>query len=580
MAKSAYGTKAYQDARQRLLGEPCAHGCGRMGTEADHQPPLSLHQHVEGSGCCLLVPSCWWCARRQAGEISRALILGQAVRVEVDVVEPDGFGPRDGIWDRAPWLKGLRRVPRDATWPRLMTAPHPRAVGTHGPQFVKWAEAWTGKKLRWFQKVVAYRMLEYDAGRHLVWEQIIVSMARQVGKSYLLRLLALWRMHHSHLFGGEPQLVLHTASSLSIAREVIAPAQRWAQAQGGLYKCRFTNGELEIYRNEDGARWIVRANRSLVGYSAALAICDEAFDVTEDVVTEGLEPTTAAIDDSQLLLVSTAHSHPKDLIPNRRLAAFATLEDPSTDLLIEWSAPRNMDIWDPQGWRMASPYWSERRERLIERKLRDADAKGEGLEAVAAQWFCWWPPKATPALKGEPLVQADRWRLAQCLEGTHGPLTVAVEDNVGHGAAVAFVGTLDDGRWVVGGELCENRAAAYQLAAQAVQDREESQIVVGASLSGDPALDELAVPVHKAGKGETPSALATLRDMLATGQAVQDGSPDLERQALAVRVTPALNVVWGERSDLIRAAAWGLQRAVRDPIPQPAIHYVPSRTRW
>ena len=58
----------------------------------------------------------------------------------------------------------------------------------------------------------------------------------------------------------------------------------------------------------DGARWIVRANRSLVGYSAALAICDEAFDVDEVVVTEGLEPTTAAIEDSQLLLVSTAHS--------------------------------------------------------------------------------------------------------------------------------------------------------------------------------------------------------------------------------------------------------------------------------
>ena len=70
-------------------------------------------------------------------------------------------------------------------------------------------------------------------------------------------------------------------------------------------------------------------------------------------MTEGLEPTTAAIDDSQLLLVSTAHSHPKDLIPNRRLSAFATLEEPVTDLFIEWSAPRNMDIWDAPGggWR-------------------------------------------------------------------------------------------------------------------------------------------------------------------------------------------------------------------------------------
>ena len=312
----AYGTKAYQDARRELIGQPCAHNCGRVGTEADHQPPLSLHSHVEGSGCCVLVPSCHRCARDQAGAISRALALGKAARVEVEVVEPDGFGVKDPIWDQAPWLKALRRVPRDATWPRLMTAPHPRAVGTHGPQFVKWAQAWTGKRLRWFQVLIAYRMLEHDKAGHLVWEQIIVSMARQVGKSYLLRLLALWRMHHSHLFGGEPQLVLHTASSLSIAREVIAPVQRWAQTQPG-YKCRFTNGELEICRLADGARWIVRASRSLVGYSAALAICDEAFDVAEVVVTEGLEPTTAAIDDSQLLLVSTAHSHPKDLIPNR-----------------------------------------------------------------------------------------------------------------------------------------------------------------------------------------------------------------------------------------------------------------------
>jgi hypothetical protein len=512
----------------------------------------------------------------QGGAISRALALGASRRIEVEVVEPDGFGPRDEIWDQAPWLRGLRRIPKDATWPRLMTAPHPRAVGSHGAQFVKWGEAWTGKKLRWFQKLIAYRMLEYDRDGHLVWEQIIVSMARQVGKSYLLRLLALWRMHHGHLFGGEPQLVLHTASSLSIAREVIAPAQRWAQLQDGEYKVRFTNGELEIYRNADGARWIVRANRSLVGYSAALAICDEAFDVDEVVVTEGLEPTTAAIEDSQLLLVSTAHSHPKDLIPNRRMAALATLGEPASDLIIEWSSPRSMDIWDRKAWRQASPYWTDRRERLIERKLRDAEAKGEGLEAVAAQWFCWWPPKATPALKGEPLIVADRWFAAQCLDDTIGALVVGVEDNAGQGAAVAFCGQIPDGRFVVGGEVCENRAAAYLLASQAVEARDGSQLVVGASLSGDPALGELGAPVHRAGRGETPSALATLRDLLGTGQLVQDGSPDLERQALSVRVTVgnggALSLVTGARSDLLRATAWALQRADRDPVIAPQIH--------
>ena len=38
-----------------------------------------------------------------------------------------------------------------------------------------------------------------------------------------------------------------------------------------------------------------------------------------------------------------------------------------------------MDIWDRKAWRMASPHWTDRRERLIERKLQDAEAKGDGL---------------------------------------------------------------------------------------------------------------------------------------------------------------------------------------------------------
>ena len=130
------------------------------------------------------------------------------------------------------------------------------------------------------------------------------------------------------------------------------------------------------------------------------------------------------------------------------------------------------------------------------------------MEAVAAQWFCWWPPKATPALKGEPLIQADAWFKAECLEDTVGPLVVGVEDNVGQGAAVAFCGQTPDGRWVVGGELCDsNGPPPTSWPVKPSQARDGSQLVVGASLSGDPALDELGVTVHRAGRGETPSAL-------------------------------------------------------------------------
>jgi len=114
------------------------------------------------------------------------------------------------------------------------------------------------------------------------------------------------------------------------------------------------------------------------------------------------------------------------------------------------------------------------------------------------------------------------------------------------------------------------------LAAGACAVRDGSQIVVGASLSGDPVLDDLGGPVSKAGRAETPSALATLRDMLATGQAAHDESPALESQALSARVTVggsgAMTLVGGTRTDLLRACAWALQRAVRDPVVTPLIH--------
>ena len=118
--------------------------------------------------------------------------------------------------------------------------------------------------MRWFQKLIAYRMLEHDRLGQLVWEQIIVSMARQVGKSYLLRLLALWRMHSRGI------------CSAGIRSWCCTPRQHVAGGAGGdrpgaavgagagrpVYKVRFANGELEIRQVLDGSRWIVRANRS------------------------------------------------------------------------------------------------------------------------------------------------------------------------------------------------------------------------------------------------------------------------------------------------------------------------------
>src|SRR5262245_27379063 len=113
MAKPGYGY-SYQKARALLLasGPLCAYDCGRPATEADHQPPLSRHLDVEGSGCCTLIPSCYFCRQLQAGVLGP----GVPIRIEPDP-EPVGFEVDDRVWD-VPWLDEFRDVPDEGWWPR------------------------------------------------------------------------------------------------------------------------------------------------------------------------------------------------------------------------------------------------------------------------------------------------------------------------------------------------------------------------------------------------------------------------------------------------------------------------------
>jgi len=60
----------YQQERAALLapGPPCALllVCdGSRADSADHDPPLGLHDHVPGSGCCRLRPACLPCQHEQ-----------------------------------------------------------------------------------------------------------------------------------------------------------------------------------------------------------------------------------------------------------------------------------------------------------------------------------------------------------------------------------------------------------------------------------------------------------------------------------------------------------------------------------
>jgi hypothetical protein len=562
--EGTYNQRAYRRARAALLEQrpPCAY-CGAEATEADHQPPLSLHDHAPGSDCCVLVPSCGRCGRSQGASLRNS---GAAPRARpVEVAEP---APIELERFEVPWLEDLLDVPPEATWPRLMTIPHPRAVGSHGTLVEAWSLERRGRPLRWWQRLYARRLLEHDDAGALCWDVALLTVARQVGKTYALGDLCGWRLHAgAELLGGE-QLVLSTGKDVAVVREMQRPHRLAAKRDRETYHVREVNGQEEIELLADGSRWMVRAKEGVYGITATMATVDEAWKVLASVVDDGIEPTTVEAEDAQIVLVSTAHRRATALMVGRRARALENLDSGDGPLLLEWSAPPDAELDDRDAWRLASPHWTPKRERLIAQRLEGALAgesddvdEPDPLTSFRTQWLNQWPPKRLKVTKGEPLVELEAWlELRGELVDDPDRIFLAVEDHAGLGAAISAVVVQPDGRLGLDGWTVPTWADALADLRRLIAGHELVTLVAGASL-----LVRLprGMRAHAATSAFSRSTLPLVRELVAAGAIVHD-SVELEEQIDTVRVTEAiggLSVVAGIRSDLLRSASWALAHA-------------------
>ena len=133
---TALGLGSPHQKRRQLLAPIVAEGrtlCARCHEPIRPGEPWDLG-HVDGSNrqAGYTGPEHRRCNRATAGRKSW-LLPPPEPEPERDGLEPSMIAR----WD-VPWLKGLRRVPKDATWPRLMTVPHPRAVRVAGCGVHSW----------------------------------------------------------------------------------------------------------------------------------------------------------------------------------------------------------------------------------------------------------------------------------------------------------------------------------------------------------------------------------------------------------------------------------------------------------
>ena len=487
--------------------------------------------------------------------------------------ERPGLEADDECWN-VPWLKGLRKIPKDATWPRYMTVPHPRAVGSLGPAFIRWAKAREGIPLRWWQKLAATRLLEVDSEGRLVWEGLVLSTARQVGKSWFLRELILWRIHQGERFG-EPQDIVHTGKDLRICNEIQSRARAWARQRPGEYKVREVNGQEQIEHLADGSRWMLRAKEAAYGLSVSVAAVDEAWKVRQETLSESIIPTMVEREQPQLWLISTAHRLATPLMMRRRKLALEHLEDGERDLLVEWSAPREAGLDELEAWRLASPHWTPQRERTIAEQL-EAMRAGEvyqGAEepdpeaSFRTQWLNQWPERLTePPGNWEDLLPPGMWfSLSEPgLDGSE-PVFVAIEDDFGRGAGVAAVARLEDGRLEVDALEFEDWDSAVEWVEQLALHRRILELHVGASMLDRLPLNGALPRARPALSKTTAAGLSVFRDLAAGRMLVHDETTELDEalQQTQVRESPSgLQIARGPRH-LIKAVAWAVAAAHR-----------------
>ncbi len=182
---------------------------------------------------------------------------------------------------------------------------------------------------------------------------IVTLVARQNGKTTLLKVLALFFMYYRG-----NKAVLGTAQTIDIAREswdgCLEMIDDIEFLRGELVKTRRQNGEQE-FRLLNKSRYKIAASTGKAGrgLSIDLLIMDELREQKTWDAWAALSKTTLAKHDAITVCISNAGDD-ESVVLNTLQANGQTGTD-ETLAIFEWSAPYECDIADPEMWRYANP---------------------------------------------------------------------------------------------------------------------------------------------------------------------------------------------------------------------------------
>jgi phage terminase large subunit-like protein len=201
-----------------------------------------------------------------------------------------------------------------------------------------------GEPLMPWQELVAIESMRLKDDERWAFPQIGVLVARQQGKSHLMRLRILWG-----LLNGEKLQIL-SAHKLAVSLEHfnqlldLIEQHDWLMAQ--MKKIRRTNGQEEIQFLNNARFKVVANNAAGRGYAGAETIyLDELREHKDYGAWSAITKTQLAAKNPALFAFSNAGDATSTVLNEMRDRGMATIQGVTDSLLwLEWSAPPNTNI--------------------------------------------------------------------------------------------------------------------------------------------------------------------------------------------------------------------------------------------
>lgn len=439
-------------------------------------------------------------------------------------------------------------VPRWATRRRLDRK-------TWGPYFGRVAAA-LGKGFMPWQQHAADIAGEVDHTGRLCYQQVVITVPRQSGKTTWVLSIAVGRAEAGRPFGGRQNMLYAAQTQLAAVKKFkkeYIPEIKSSPVMRGRFLARIANGSESITFTGNDSTFAPIATGETAGHGEVLdfGCLDETFAQKDDSVEGSWTPATITRPMAQIVMPSTAGDatavYFRGKVKAGRLAAMADVGYGSA--YIEYSADDDAPGFDPGDesmWRRVMPALGKTQPieglRAIFQKYQ---LEGK-IDVWKRAFLNIWVDKSTPSV-----FDADAWAATQnpgAVRATRPVLAIDVSADRSHTSIVLGAAVADSTPMV---RVIDYRPGSDWVVDRILQLREDHDVAMvivdaaGPVKSLIPELENEYIRHHVTTAGEMVAACGLIFDAVRDGKIVTMGEPALE-----------LAVQNAERRNLLDAWAW------------------------